>query len=265
MREMSWYQYRILDADMKPLNANEPVSSFVYVSAEPEAAFEKMSEDTWSRFIDNESAKVTGAMQLESSLPQVTQIDPSVGKQAETQALVAIVLSLIAMLVYLAVRFGDLRYGLGGIITLAHDTTATLGAVSICTYIAATTIGQALLIGDFKIDMTIVAAFLTLLGYSINDSIVIYDRIRENKRKSAGLTPQLINNSINECMSRTLLTGTTTLLVLLVMYIFGGKGLRGFNFAMLFGIIIGTYSSVAISAPVLLLRVKKLAGKTAKP
>jgi len=185
-----------------------------------------------------------------------------VGKQAETQALVAIVLSLIAMLVYLAVRFGNLRYGIGGVITLAHDTTATLGAVSICTYVAATTIGQALLIGDFKIDMTIVAAFLTLLGYSINDSIVIYDRIRENKRKSAELTPQLINNSINECMSRTLLTGTTTLLVLLVMYIFGGKGLRGFNFAMLFGIIIGTYSSVAISAPVLLLRVKKLAGKT---
>ena len=262
MREMNWYQYRILDADMKPLNANEPVNSFVYVSAEPEAAFERMSEDTWARFIENETAKVNGAMQLESSLPQVTQIDPSVGKQAETQALVAIVLSLIAMLVYLAVRFGNLRYGIGGVITLAHDTTATLGAVSICTYVAATTIGQALLIGDFKIDMTIVAAFLTLLGYSINDSIVIYDRIRENKRKSAELTPQLINNSINECMSRTLLTGTTTLLVLLVMYIFGGKGLRGFNFAMLFGIIIGTYSSVAISAPVLLLRVKKLAGKT---
>jgi SecD/SecF fusion protein len=159
------------------------------------------------------------------------------------------------MLIYLAVRFGDLRYGLGSIITLAHDTTATLGAVMCCTYIATTTIGQTLLIGDFKIDMIMIGAFLTLLGYSINDTIVIYDRIRENRRKGT-LTPQLINNSINECMSRTLLTGTTTLLVVLVMYIFGGKGLRGFNFALLFGIIEGTYSSIAISAPILLIRAK---------
>jgi SecD/SecF fusion protein len=91
-----------------------------------------------------------------------------------------------------------------------------------------------------------------LLGYSINDSIVIYDRIRENRRKGT-LTTQIINNSINETLSRTLLTGTTTLLVVAVMYIFGGKGLRGFNFAMLFGIVEGTYSSIAISAPILLL------------
>jgi preprotein translocase SecF subunit len=101
-----------------------------------------------------------------------------------------------------------------------------------------------------------IAAFLTLLGYSINDTIVVYDRIRENRRKGTILTPQIINNSINETLSRTLLTGTTTLLVLTVMYIFGGKGLRGFNFAMLFGVILGTYSSIAISAPVLLLRMK---------
>jgi SecD/SecF fusion protein len=107
-----------------------------------------------------------------------------------------------------------------------------------------------------------IAAFLTLLGYSINDTIVIYDRIRENRRKGV-LTAQLINNSINETLSRTLLTSTTTLLVLIVMYIFGGKGLRGFNFAMLFGIIEGTYSSIAISAPILLLRFK-ISDKKAK-
>ena len=95
-----------------------------------------------------------------------------------------------------------------------------------CTFIAATTIGQTLLIGDFKIDMIMIGAFLTLLGYSINDTIVVYDRIRENRRKGT-LTPQLINDSINETLSRTLLTGTTTLLVVLIMYIFGGKGLQG--------------------------------------
>ena len=160
------------------------------------------------------------------------------------------------MLIYIWVRFGDLRFGFGAVITLFHDTCVTVGMVSACTYIAATTIGQKLLIGDFKIDLAMIAAFLTLLGYSINDTIVVYDRIRENRRKGIILTPQIINNSINETLSRTLLTGTTTLLVLLVMYIFGGRGLRGFNFAMLFGVVLGTYSSIAISAPILLLRMK---------
>jgi SecD/SecF fusion protein len=257
MREMNWFAHRILDDQLRPLDVNETVSSFAYVSAEPEAAFGQIAEDAWKQFAENEKTKVLQACEVETSLPQVTQISPSVGKEAKTQALVAIVLSLIAMLIYLAVRFGDLRYGIGAVVKLAHDTCATLGLVSVSVFIAATAIGQMLLIGDFKIDMTMIAAFLTLLGYSINDSIVIYDRIRENLHKGA-LTPQIINNSINECMSRTLLTGTTTLLVLFVMYVFGGKGLRGFNFTMLFGIIIGTYSSVAISVPILLLRAKKL-------
>ena len=124
------------------------------------------------------------------------------------------------------------------------------------------TIGQKLLIGDFKIDMIMVGAFLTLLGYSINDTIIIYDRIRENRRKGT-LTPQLINDSINITLSRTILTSTTVFLVVFVMYVFGGKGLRGFNFAMLFGVVEGTYSSIAISAPILLIHAR--AGLKAKP
>jgi SecD/SecF fusion protein len=255
MREMTWYQYKILGPQYRPFDSNTPVNSFIYVSAESEAAVSQLTQDAFTQFTDNEKTKVLSATELETSLPQVTQIAPSIGKESQRQALVAIVLSLIAILIYLAVRFGHLRYGIGSVVTLAHDTCATIGVFSVCTFIAATAIGQRMLIGDFKIDMTIVAAFLTLLGYSINDTIVIYDRIRENKRKGT-LTTQLINNSINECMSRTLLTGTTTLLVLLTMYIFAGKGLRGFNFTMLFGVIIGTYSSVAISAPILLISLK---------
>ena len=164
-------------------------------------------------------------------------------------------LSLSALLAYIWFRFGNLRYGLGAVLTLFHDTCATLGAVTVCTYIAATFIGQKLLIGDFKIDLAMIAAFLTLIGYSLNDTIVIYDRIRENRRKGT-LTPQIINNSINETISRTILTAFTTLLVVLTMYIFGGTKLRGFNFALIFGLIIGTYSSVAISAPILLFGMK---------
>jgi SecD/SecF fusion protein len=264
MRGVNWYAYRVLDSNLKQMDPNLPVKSFVYITVEPEVTSGQQDSDAWTQFVDGEKTKVTDAMQIASSLPQVTQISPSVGKEAKTAALIAIILSLIAMLVYLALRFGDLRYGIGSIITLAHDTTATLGAVMCCTFIAATTWGQTLLIGDFKIDMTMIGAFLTLLGYSINDTIVVYDRIRENRRKGT-LTPQLINDSINECMSRTLLTGTTTLLVVLIMYIFGGKGLRGFNFALLFGIIEGTYSSIAISAPILLMRAAGKQEKVAAP
>jgi len=255
-QNLNWYSYKILGSGLTTMEPNQPVKSFVYLSVEPEAGFRELTEDEWTRFVENEKTKILAAAQLETSLPRVTQIDPSVGAEAKTRALVAIVLSLSAMLIYIWLRFGDLHFGFGAVITLFHDTCVTVGAVTACTYIAATTISQKLLIGDFKIDLAMIAAFLTLLGYSINDTIVVYDRIRENRHKGT-LTPMIINNSINETISRTLLTGTTTLLVLIVMYIFGGKGLRGFNFAMLFGVIEGTYSSIAISAPVLLMGTKK--------
>jgi len=243
---------KIFGPNLTTTEPNQPLNSFVYASAQPEAGLRELTEDEWTRFVENETAKVLAATTLETSLPRVTQINPSVGAEARTRAVIAIVLSLLALLAYIWFRFGNLRYGLGAVITLFHDTCATLGAVTACTYIAGTIIGQKLLIGDFKINLAMIAAFLTLIGYSLNDSIVIYDRIRENRRKG-GLTPQIINNSINETLSRTLLTGVTTLVVVFIMYVFGSQGLRGFNFAMLFGIIEGTYSSIAISAPILLL------------
>ena len=263
MQELNWYSYRILDSNLNPMKqTNQPVETFVYLSAEPEAGLRELSDDEWQRFVENEKTKVLAAAKLETSLPRVTQIDPSIGGEQKTRAIIAIVLSLLAMLIYIWIRFGDFRFGFGAVITLFHDTCVTVGTVTACTYIAKTTIGQNLLIGDFKIDLAMIAAFLTLLGYSINDTIVVYDRIRENRRKGAVLTPQIINNSINETLSRTLLTGVTTLLVVAIMYIFGGKGMRGFNFAILFGIIEGTYSSIAISAPILLLRIKTKEKKT---
>jgi SecD/SecF fusion protein len=256
MQSLDWsVRYKIFGPDMKTMEPNQPISSFVYVSAQPEAGLRELTEDEWTRFVENETAKVLAGTTLETSLPRVTQISPSVGAEARTRAVIAIVLSLLALLAYIWFRFGNLRYGLGAVVTLFHDTCVTLGAVTACTYIAGTIIGQKLLIGDFKINLAMIAAFLTLLGYSINDTIVIYDRIRENRRKGT-LTPQIINDSINDTLSRTLLTGTTTIIVVFIMYVFGGQGLRGFNFAMLFGIIEGTYSSIAISAPILLLGAK---------
>ncbi|MCX5635701.1 MAG: protein translocase subunit SecF, partial [Planctomycetota bacterium] len=257
VQNLTWYTHKLLTTSFAELPPNEPVKSFVYISVHPEAAFRQLTEEEWSRFTESENTKVMTAGQLETSLPQVTQINPSVGEEAKTQALIAIILSFLAMVIYLWVRFGNIRYGLGAIISLMHDVCITLGVVCACTYLASTTIGQKMLIGDFKIDLTMIAAFLTLVGYSVNDTIVVFDRIRENRHK-AGLTPQLINDSINQTLSRTILTSFATFLVVFVMYIFGGPStsLRGFNFAMLFGIFIGTYSSIAIAAPILLIGYK---------
>ncbi|MHC4159204.1 MAG: protein translocase subunit SecF, partial [Planctomycetota bacterium] len=252
MRDLNRYPYKILGEDLSTIEPDQLLNSFVYISAEPEAGLRELTEDERTRFVENERTKVMAATQLETSLPRVTQIDPSVGREAKTRALIAIVLSLFAIITYIWVRFGDARYGLAAIIALVHDVCITLGAVTACTYIAATPIGQKLLVGDFKINLAVIAAFLTLIGYSLNDTIVVFDRIRENRRK-AHLNPQIITNSINQTISRTILTSFTTFIVVLVMYIFGGQGLRGFTFAIGFGIIIGTYSSIAIAAPVLLL------------
>ncbi len=256
LRDIEWYNYDVMNSDLSGITPEQNVKSFVYASVNPEAGFRQFDDTEWQNFADNETSKVTAVGQYESSLAQITQINPTVGAEAKTMALIAIVLSLIALVVYLWLRFGDVRYGVASIITLLHDVCVTLGMVTVCTYIAPTMIGEKLLIGDFKIDLAMIAAFLTLIGYSINDTIVIFDRIRENRHK-VKLTPAIINDSINQTMSRTLLTSVATFIVILIMYVFGGAGLRGFLFAIGFGIIIGTYSSVAISAPVLLIGVKK--------
>jgi len=256
MRDLDWrHPSKILDAALNTMQPNQPIKSFVYLSVHPEAGFRALTEDEWSRFVENERTKVLAAARQETSLPRVTQIDPSVGSEAKHRALRAIVLSLLAIIIYIWVRFGTARYGFAAIAALVHDVCITLGAVTVCTYIAATPIGEKFLIGDFKISLAIIAAFLTLIGYSLNDTIVVFDRIRENRRK-AQLNSQIITDSINQTISRTILTSFTTFIVVLIMYIFGGQALRGFTFAIGFGIIIGTYSSVAIAAPVLLLGTK---------
>jgi SecD/SecF fusion protein len=252
-RHITWYAYRILDDRLAVPDPNESMKSFVYLSAPPEASLRRLSDDEWTAFVQNETEKVTAAMTTESSLPRVTQFSPSIGAEAKTRALIAVVLSLFAIVAYIWVRFGDLRYGLAAIIALVHDVAITLGAVAVCKYVADTPIGRSLLIGDFKINLAIIAALLTIIGYSLNDTIVVFDRIRENRHKGR-ITPAIITDSINQTLSRTLMTSFTTFIVVLVMYVFGGAGLRGFTFAIGFGIIVGTYSSIAIAAPILLLR-----------
>ncbi len=260
-QNLKFYTYKLFGPGLKPVDANQPVDSFVYVSSEPEAGLRELSQDEWNRFVENERSRVLAATELETSLPRVTQIDPSVGGEQKTRALIAIFLSLSAIVAYVWIRFGNVRYGLTAIAALVHDVVITLGAVTACTYLASTALGIVLLVGDFKIDLAMIAAFLTLIGYSLNDTIVVFDRIRENRHK-AQLTPQTITNSINQTISRTIMTSLTTFVVILVMYIFGGQGLRGFTFAIGLGVIVGTYSSIAIAAPLLLLGIRNQPGKT---
>jgi SecD/SecF fusion protein len=257
MQNIERYPYEILDLSLNALaDPNQPVKSFVYVSANPEAGFRELSEEERTRFIENEKAKVLAATRLETSLPRVRQFDPSVGAEQKQRALIAIVLSLFAIVTYIWIRFGNIRYGIAAIVALVHDVCITIGAVALCAYIANTSIGEMLLIGDFKINLAMIAAFLTLIGYSLNDTIVVFDRIRENRGKARQLSPQMITDSINQTISRTIMTSFTTFIVVLIMYIFGGAGLRGFTFAIGLGIIVGTYSSIAIAAPILLLGTK---------
>jgi len=167
---------------------------------------------------------------------QVEIVGPQVGSQLRKQAILATVYSLAGMLVYLAFRF-ELIYGVAAVITVFHDTLITLGAFSLT---------------NKPISLTVIAAILTLIGYSNNDTIVVFDRIRENlKMMRREKLADVVNRSINQTLSRTILTAGLTFLTVLALYLFGGEVLHGFSFALVIGILIGTYSSIAIAAPIL--------------
>ena len=163
-------------------------------------------------------------------------VGPQVGKQLQTQAKLAILYSLAGMLVYLGVRF-EWIYGVAAVVTVFHDTLITVGAFSLT---------------NKAISLTVVAAILTLVGYSNNDTIVVFDRIRENiKLMRREKLADIVNRSINQTLSRTILTAGLTFLTVLALFMFGGEVLHGFSFALVIGILIGTYSSIAIAAPIL--------------
>jgi SecD/SecF fusion protein len=253
MHDLVMNPCEVLKPDLSTPGADEEFTKFVYVSRIPEAGYRDLTADEITKFQNNEKTKILQAAALKESLPRVTQIDPSIGTQAKVRALLAVLLGWVMMIAYLWFRFGRARYGIGGVVALIHDVLVAGCAVVMATYIAPTHFGQALLIGDFKINLDIIAAFLTIIGYSINDTIVVFDRIRENRGKSGVLTVKLINDSINQTLSRTVLTSVATFSVLFAMYVWGGPALRGFNYAMMIGVITGTYSSIAIASPILLL------------
>jgi preprotein translocase subunit SecF len=199
-----------------------------------------LPEQTNETTLDVGRQQIVDALQAHYGNPfsvrNVQVVGPTVGNQLEKQAGLATLYSMLGMLVYLWFRF-QLIYGVAAVVACFHDTLITVGAFALT--------GQ-------EISLTVIAAILTLVGYSMNDTIVVFDRIRENLRMSRReALPDVVNRSINQTLSRTVLTSGLTFLTVLSLYVFGGPVLKGFSFALVVGILIGTYSSIAVAAPML--------------
>ncbi len=186
--------------------------------------------------------------------PSSSNIGGKVAGDTQAQAGYALFASLFFIVGYIWMRFQRIAFGLAAVVALVHDVLVTLGMIAISAYIVnlAGPLASVLLLDPFKISLPVVAAFLTIIGYSLNDTIVVFDRIREVRGKSPDLTPDMINTSINQTLGRTILTSLTTLLVVVILYVLGGAGIHGFAYALVVGVVVGTYSSVFIASPVLL-------------
>ncbi|MDC1146573.1 protein translocase subunit SecF [Candidatus Pelagibacter sp.] len=196
--------------------------------------FEK--KDTNPNFIKDLKENLSNSIGNAFEFRRVESVGPKVSSELLKSGIIAIALSLAAMLFYIWIRF-EWQFSLGAILALFHDVVITLGFFSLF---------------NLEINLSIVAAVLTIVGYSMNDTVVIYDRVRENLRKFSDIKIfELTNISINETLSRTIITSVTTLLALLSIYLFGGQILKGFSLAMILGVIFGTYSSIYIANPIL--------------
>ncbi len=180
---------------------------------------------------------------------RVEMVGPKVGRDLRVKGLKAIIFALIGILIYISWRF-EFRFAVGAVAALVHDVLVTVGIFSLT---------------DKEISLPVVAALLTIVGYSLNDTIVVYDRIRENMRRVRGQLEEIINRSINETLSRTILTSLTTLIVVVVLFALGGGIIRDFAFALIVGVVVGTYSSIYIASPLVisLERTKRGRGKRA--
>ena len=182
--------------------------------------------------------KLKNELDSDTDYRRVEFVGPKVGKELKLIALKAVIFSLLAMFAYIWFRFSGWQFGLGALVALFHDVISTIGFFSI---------------SQIEFNLASIAAILTIAGYSINDTVVVFDRIRENLIKSEKELKDLLNISINQTLSRTIMTSLTTLLALLALYLFGGEVVRGFVSAMIWGVIIGTYSSIFIASPLIII------------
>lgn len=242
-------QFRMtLSKPLKKLVIEEALTAAGYSSVLEGGLEEGREYQTVKIVLDDENKEavktaIKSAFEIPQSIKRIVSIGATVAGEMKSRAILAVIFSCIATIFYVWFRFGDFKFGSSAIIAVIHDILITLGAVAVADH----------LFGNMKIDSSMVAAFLTVIGYSLNDTIVIFDRIRENMGgRGKILTPQLVNDSINQTLSRTLLTGITTIGVLFALFFLGGPEIHGFAFVMLVGIMVGTYSTIFIACPMLL-------------
>lgn len=197
--------------------------------------------------------KMKTTMSATPMFPLANQIGGRVSTNLQVKALYAIALSCVGIIVYLWLRFQQVTFGLAAVLALLHDVFITTGMVALSAYFVnlAPGLAKALQIDGFQISLEIVAALLTIIGYSVNDTIIVFDRLREVRGKSPDLTKDMINACVNQTLSRTILTAFTVFLVVAILFWFGGEGVHGFAFCMLIGVFVGCYSSIYIAAPIL--------------
>ena len=258
--EGAWFALK-LD---KPMPLQEVAAKLRQAGAS--TAFEYMKEDLQKRGRETVTEITVQVPDTPERRDEIVQIfatpDPfqrleSVGKavagEMRNKAILAMVVALIAIVFYVWMRFGELKFGIAAIVALTHDVLMTMGAIAVADALSGTLVGRALNFTDIKINVEMIAAFLTIIGYSLNDTIVVFDRIRENlggarRRK---VDAEIVDLSVNQCLSRTLLTSLTTLIVVLTLYVIGGAVIHDFAFALIVGVVVGTYSSIFIASPIL--------------
>ncbi|MES1213723.1 MAG: protein translocase subunit SecF, partial [Singulisphaera sp.] len=196
--------------------------------------------------------RVNAELAEQPYFPASSNIGAAVASATQQQAAVAMFASLVLILAYIWFRFSQVMFGVAGVVAVLHDVLVTLGALALSTWLARIPGLEFLLIEPFKISLPIIAAFLTIIGYSLNDTIVIFDRIREMRGKSPTISMALANAAINQTLSRTILTSLTVFIVVLILYLVGGEGIHGFAFALVVGVVAGSYSTIYIATPIVL-------------
>lgn len=214
--------------------------------------------DEWSIVVGRPSedaqealSQVSSALASSPFFPSSSQIGASVAGKTQLQALYALLISVLLILVYLWFRFKEVAFGISALVAVVHDVLVALGALALSLWLARVGFDM-LLVEPFKLSLPIVAAFLTIIGYSLNDTIVIFDRVRELRGKSPHITAELLNISLNQTLNRTILTTLTVFLVVLILYIAGGQAIHGFAFVLVVGTLAGTYSTIYIACPMVL-------------
>jgi len=224
--------------------------SLAVMVVEPSALLSKVDAATWERVVAQpEWRLVQAAFTAKQSLEQVSSFSPVVAANLAASAIVAIIVSLVGMVVYIWLRFSSFRYSAATVIAVLFNVVVCLGALALSLRLTGTDIAKMTLLEAFRIDLNVIAAFLTIIGYSLNDTIVILDRIRENKGKLQYASWSTVNDSINQTFSRTLMTGGTTMLAAGILYVYGGPAIQPFAFTFIIGLIAGTISSVVIAGP----------------